>query len=992
METKKAKARKRGQEQEIFVKENSVLAVNSNEIQGEKEPLTQVTAELSANKSAKQQLNTATDGQTTSVKPAAAAERSDTSTQAFSGWVKVYGEANPYKTNETLLDVETHTVKIDVRPVYLDEKTSGAQQAGKVDQQAFGTELSGQTTATGYTTYEGTLAAGSELTSYGTAEETYETGSLPASYGSYGYTGNEEASKAGPHGTPQAVEGATSTKQPESTLAEETAETGATAQSAPALEDEQEKAENTSAEEKKSGEVILENEEISGASKGEIATVSNGITSPEGKQGQNEETIATTAIVEEEGTAATFDRVTSRLEVASSTNVPPEAEETSTPAVAEAGTEAPQAENIEEKESAEKIAKPQAEAESQGTTAAIEDRTTKESEEETLKEEGTTAQFEVASAAESSLATAELEITISPEKTTTEEEAEAEKAATVTAHETSENARKAEENETAVNVTEGRLVHEKATDGNATVSEEEFQKAVTVESTTVPVEVQRAIEIEISPKQDAFTTSTESTTETVIVEAEEAKEEGVPEASTEALFSSTEIAEQEGETTTIGGRKEVKADDEQEKEAAHVEEEVITSTAVVEAEGSTADENVEEKTASSVSIADEYKEATLGTTILAKLTPKEVKPAAKALNETTADQSTLEITNVGEQQTTRETIVISTTLPVSERSTMPALEESTTAETVELSTISERRETVGPIREVELEGAEQPKLLQEGETIEVPIVTPTVIAKAHKDEEENIAEEQSTVAESTVANESLEKEEVTATEEAQKAGTAAGESKKVKQQQESFTVFETTAAATAEASTTVESATMAAEVGATTAVPGFEETTALQQTVFKEEFPEKNITTFSVEVVSSTEASPGATEAPSTAGDAQITKEKIPAGTKYVSGTIHGEGAAEHAAKKTKEVASEPQYAGMSIEPSGYDVNVPEQAIGYVGVPPVTSNTGHPFTMDCATEVDEKGVLCEDWAKGGLCTTHRPTMFLFCRRTCLCTGPPEDAR
>ncbi|RCN43681.1 hypothetical protein ANCCAN_10325 [Ancylostoma caninum] len=51
---------------------------------------------------------------------------------------------------------------------------------------------------------------------------------------------------------------------------------------------------------------------------------------------------------------------------------------------------------------------------------------------------------------------------------------------------------------------------------------------------------------------------------------------------------------------------------------------------------------------------------------------------------------------------------------------------------------------------------------------------------------------------------------------------------------------------------------------------------------------------------------------------------------------------------------------------------------------------GTPYQMDCAAEVDDKGALCKEWADSGLCTVHRPTMFLFCRKTCLCVGP--DAR
>ncbi|EFP07367.1 hypothetical protein CRE_26107 [Caenorhabditis remanei] len=45
------------------------------------------------------------------------------------------------------------------------------------------------------------------------------------------------------------------------------------------------------------------------------------------------------------------------------------------------------------------------------------------------------------------------------------------------------------------------------------------------------------------------------------------------------------------------------------------------------------------------------------------------------------------------------------------------------------------------------------------------------------------------------------------------------------------------------------------------------------------------------------------------------------------------------------------------------------------------------FEMNCDEEEDDKGKICKLWAAGGLCGTHKPTMFLFCRRTCLCVGP-----
>ncbi|KAH7724565.1 hypothetical protein AAVH_07704, partial [Aphelenchoides avenae] len=126
-----------------------------------------------------------------------------------------------------------------------------------------------------------------------------------------------------------------------------------------------------------------------------------------------------------------------------------------------------------------------------------------------------------------------------------------------------------------------------------------------------------------------------------------------------------------------------------------------------------------------------------------------------------------------------------------------------------------------------------------------------------------------------------------------------------------------------------------------------------------------------------------------------------------------------------------------SLEPSGYGDNVapavpasapvisPQEAVGYDGIPPpanaqastdeqhdvvisgkdivaklplkrvdsaTTKRKWKPYMMDCSEETDERGEeLCKEWAKGGLCEAHRATMFLFCRRTCLCVGPPEVA-
>uniref|UniRef100_A0A915D6H5 ShKT domain-containing protein n=1 Tax=Ditylenchus dipsaci TaxID=166011 RepID=A0A915D6H5_9BILA len=56
-----------------------------------------------------------------------------------------------------------------------------------------------------------------------------------------------------------------------------------------------------------------------------------------------------------------------------------------------------------------------------------------------------------------------------------------------------------------------------------------------------------------------------------------------------------------------------------------------------------------------------------------------------------------------------------------------------------------------------------------------------------------------------------------------------------------------------------------------------------------------------------------------------------------------------------------------------------------------TKQKWKPFEMNCSVETDERGPeLCGEWARAGLCTSHRATMFLFCRKTCLCIGPQPD--
>jgi hypothetical protein len=52
--------------------------------------------------------------------------------------------------------------------------------------------------------------------------------------------------------------------------------------------------------------------------------------------------------------------------------------------------------------------------------------------------------------------------------------------------------------------------------------------------------------------------------------------------------------------------------------------------------------------------------------------------------------------------------------------------------------------------------------------------------------------------------------------------------------------------------------------------------------------------------------------------------------------------------------------------------------------------TGHPYQFECAKESDEfVGMQCADWAMAGYCETNKATKFLFCRKTCLCDGPPK---
>uniref|UniRef100_A0A0M3HRF5 ShKT domain-containing protein n=1 Tax=Ascaris lumbricoides TaxID=6252 RepID=A0A0M3HRF5_ASCLU len=934
-------------------------------------------------------------------------------TSNFGDWVKVFGEANANKTNETLLDVETHTVRIHVRPKQLGRKelefnAAEVGAAGKVDQQAHGTESIRETSGSDHTISEETSTLG-ELSSYSTAEETDKS--------------TQE--------TNSAFEDAEANDQPASTTVEGSAKTGQVKQNVTAAEEEPEEVTTTPTTEVKFAEAILEKEEIPAIPKGFQKKVSSFSDEGENTKEANE---ASTAVAEEE-TATAAAEITA-LHENTETSITEEAEGTITqsavvtPIVSQA-IKAQKEEEEGEEEEAEEATETQAETKSATTeglfaetTPAAKEGATTESEEPIVG--ATTGELEVTSEAQESNLTNQ-----------SERAEEAKQATAEASHEALESVTEVSEKETAMNVTEvsaaaseelePETFSETEVTPNRTIGDEKIQEGTTAESLTVQTSVYRFVEIEVSPNPEALAFTEALPTQTameVTAKVGDVNVQEAVEASTEISLSTKESVEQE-ETgaATSGETKELKSRPEPTKAATLSEEfteDVEAIMSAVSQEQSSTIQNVEEKEAAenaTVIIKAESEAMPKKVLTLAKTKPsKAIKPAGKGVRKTTKQPAIVSEAAASEEEgATGETTIISTILEVSESSTIPvSVEDSSLPEIAELSTVGEQQTTLlttAPLQEAELQGAAQPKAPSEFGAIEQPTMSPTVLAESHTDEEETTTVEQSTMIHqgSTFTSEDKEEERTTATVTAKKGEAVADESKEL-DLPKSLAAIDAEPFANTPVSAIPEATTVIAEAEATTSSSEFEETTTGQPTIAENEGNEESTAGAPNKITEETTLFVMTTEGPLATVTTSKVEEKdegILAVTKHVSGKLRGEeiGQIEGLAEKSQTTASESEYGQMPIEPSGYDVNAPpaivtadqqkpmppEQAIGYVGVPPVVPNTGHPFTMDCSVERDEKGILCEDWAKGGLCTTHRPTMFLFCRRTCLCTGPPEDA-
>uniref|UniRef100_A0A914WVS5 ShKT domain-containing protein n=1 Tax=Plectus sambesii TaxID=2011161 RepID=A0A914WVS5_9BILA len=104
---------------------------------------------------------------------------------------------------------------------------------------------------------------------------------------------------------------------------------------------------------------------------------------------------------------------------------------------------------------------------------------------------------------------------------------------------------------------------------------------------------------------------------------------------------------------------------------------------------------------------------------------------------------------------------------------------------------------------------------------------------------------------------------------------------------------------------------------------------------------------------------------------------------------IPAPGAGDASAGGNETVAGAPaDLSGNSVdqEKPG-DPAEPGAAAGAPVTPAAVTAPFVPYKFDCGSEADDSGPKCTEWAKSGFCEQHKATKFLFCRKTCLCTGP-----
>uniref|UniRef100_A0A915AIR9 Uncharacterized protein n=1 Tax=Parascaris univalens TaxID=6257 RepID=A0A915AIR9_PARUN len=847
--------------------EDSVLPVSSNEIGEDKEVVsdTQLSKDVSA-------------------------------TSNFGDWVKVFGEANVNKTNETLLDVETHTVRIHVRPKQfrseeLKFNAADLGAVGKVDQQAHGTEFISETTGSDHIISEETSTLG-DLNSNSTAEETDRS------------TQNSSS----------AFEDVTATEQLASTPIDGNVKAEQVKQNVTEAEEEPEEITTIPTSEVRFAEAILEKEEIPAIPK----EFQKKISSLSGEGDTKEANEASTAVAEGE-TALSAADITA-LHENREASITEEAEETPTQTavvttIVSQAVEAQKEEGKEEEE-AEKSTETQAETKSATTeglftetTAAAKDGATTESEEPIIV--ATTGELEVTSGAQA------------PNLTNQSERAEEAKEATVEAsHEAPEGVTEVSEKETPMNVTEVGAVasedlepetfSETEVTSDRTMADEKIQEGATAESLTAQASVYRFVEIEVSPNPEALTFAEALTTQTAKVGNASIQE--AVEASTETSLSTKDNVEQEeAGAATSSEMKELKGSSEPTRAAMLSEEftEGVEATmSAASLDQSNTIQNIEETEAAenaTIIIKAEgepvpKKVLTLAETKLSKA----IEPTGKGVGQTSKQPSIVSEAAASEVEgATSETTVISTILEVSESSTIPvSVEDSGSPEIAESPAVDEEQTalfTTAPLQEAELQGAAQPKVPLEFGAIEKATMSSSLFAESHADEEETTTVEQSAVIHegSTFTSDDKEEERTTATVKARKGEAVADESKEL-DLLKSLAAIDVEPSTNAPMSATLEATTVIADAEAVTSSSESEKTTTGQPTVAENEGNEESTTGAPTKI---------------TEGIVDVTKDTI--------GKLHGEeiGKIEGLAEKSQTTASELEYGQMPIEPSGYDVN-----------------------------------------------------------------------